>query len=231
MITRQASAATTNTKKQGNGSRLSLHLFLSGASNRRGRNLRLPRSLFRALPMAATSLTTNWASAFIAKPANGASGAALQVRAEVWQFRRLDRRMGGSSCTRKSIRERGQTCSRFQSSRMQSLLWCYRLRRIRTKGSFLRTDIGSPTLSNDESGLSEIYVIPFPPSSRGGKWLVSRGGGVQPRWRRNGKELFYISPDSKMMAVEVNTSRSSWLAHRYLCSKPTWRTPEFAPAR
>jgi eukaryotic-like serine/threonine-protein kinase len=34
---------------------------------------------------------------------------------------------------------------------------------------------------------------------------VSRGGGVQPRWRRNGKELFYISPDSKMMAVEVNT--------------------------
>jgi Tol biopolymer transport system component len=59
--------------------------------------------------------------------------------------------------------------------------------------------------TSNESGLSEIYVIPFPPSSSGGKWLVSRGGGVQPRWRRNGKELFYISPDSKMMAVEVNT--------------------------
>jgi Tol biopolymer transport system component len=59
--------------------------------------------------------------------------------------------------------------------------------------------------TSNESGLSEIYVIPFPPSSNGGKWLVSRGGGVQPRWRRDGKELFYISPDSKMMAVEVNT--------------------------
>ena len=59
--------------------------------------------------------------------------------------------------------------------------------------------------TSNESGLSEIYVIPFPPSSSGGKWLVSRGGGVQPRWRRNGKELFYISPDSKMMEVEVKT--------------------------
>jgi len=59
--------------------------------------------------------------------------------------------------------------------------------------------------TSNESGLSEIYVIPFPPSSTGGKWLVSRGGGVQPRWNRNGKELFYISPDSKMMAVQVGT--------------------------
>jgi hypothetical protein len=47
-------------------------------------------------------------------------------------------------------------------------------------------------------------VIPFP-ISPGERWVVSRGGGVQPRWRRNGKELFYISPDSKMMAVAVNT--------------------------
>jgi len=59
--------------------------------------------------------------------------------------------------------------------------------------------------TSNESGVSEIYVIPFPPSSSSGKWLVSRGGGVQPRWRRNGKELFYISPDSEMMAVEVAT--------------------------
>jgi hypothetical protein len=57
--------------------------------------------------------------------------------------------------------------------------------------------------TSNESGVSEIYVIPFPPVADGGKWLVSRGGGVQPRWRRDGKELFYISPDSKMMAVPV----------------------------
>ena len=59
--------------------------------------------------------------------------------------------------------------------------------------------------TSNESGVSEIYVVPFPPSPSGGKWLVSRGGGVQSRWRRDGKELFYVSPDSKLMAVEVTT--------------------------
>ena len=59
--------------------------------------------------------------------------------------------------------------------------------------------------TSNESGLSEVYVIPFPPSPSGGKWMISRGGGVQPRWNRNGKELFYISPDSEMMSVPVET--------------------------
>ena len=59
--------------------------------------------------------------------------------------------------------------------------------------------------TSNESGLSEIYVIPFPPSPTGGRWLVSKGGGVMPRWRRDGKELFYISPDNEMMSVEVAT--------------------------
>lgn len=60
--------------------------------------------------------------------------------------------------------------------------------------------------TSNESGQSEIYVVPFPPNPAGGKWLVSRGGGVQPRWRHDGKELFYISPDWKMMAVDVSIS-------------------------
>lgn len=59
--------------------------------------------------------------------------------------------------------------------------------------------------TSNESGLSEIYVVPFPPAPGAGKWMVSRGGGVQPRWNRNGKELFYISPDSEMMSVPVET--------------------------
>ena len=59
--------------------------------------------------------------------------------------------------------------------------------------------------TSNESGLSEIYVIPFPPTPNGGKWMVSRGGGVMPRWRRDGKELFYISEDWKMMEVKVST--------------------------
>jgi eukaryotic-like serine/threonine-protein kinase len=60
--------------------------------------------------------------------------------------------------------------------------------------------------TSNESGPSEIYVIPFPPSPNGGRWLVSKGGGVMPRWGRDGKELFYISPDSQMMAVDVSTN-------------------------
>jgi eukaryotic-like serine/threonine-protein kinase len=58
--------------------------------------------------------------------------------------------------------------------------------------------------ASDESGRPEIYVQPFPPPAGGGsKTQVSRDGGSQPRWRRDGKELFYLSLDGKLMAVEV----------------------------
>jgi serine/threonine protein kinase len=57
---------------------------------------------------------------------------------------------------------------------------------------------------SDESGRSEIYVQPFPAATGGGsKTQVSRDGGDQPRWRRDGKELFYLSLDGKLMAVDV----------------------------
>jgi eukaryotic-like serine/threonine-protein kinase len=59
--------------------------------------------------------------------------------------------------------------------------------------------------ASDESGRPEIYVQPFPASAAGGKWLVSSGGGTQPHWRRDGKELLYIAPDGKLMAAEVST--------------------------
>jgi eukaryotic-like serine/threonine-protein kinase len=39
-----------------------------------------------------------------------------------------------------------------------------------------------------------------------GQFLVSSGGGTQPRWRRDGKELFYIAGDGKVMAVDVKTA-------------------------
>ena len=57
--------------------------------------------------------------------------------------------------------------------------------------------------SSNESGRFEIYVQPFP--GPGGKWQVSTGGGATPAWRRDGKELFYIAPDHKLMAVAVKT--------------------------
>jgi serine/threonine protein kinase/Tol biopolymer transport system component len=58
--------------------------------------------------------------------------------------------------------------------------------------------------ASNESGHMEIYVSPFPSGS--GKWQVSTGGGEEPRWRRDGKELFYLSPGGKLMAVEVNAA-------------------------
>jgi eukaryotic-like serine/threonine-protein kinase len=55
---------------------------------------------------------------------------------------------------------------------------------------------------SNESGREEIYVQTFP--EPGGKWQVSNGGGSDPSWRGDGKELFYRSPDQKLMAVEVH---------------------------
>ena len=56
--------------------------------------------------------------------------------------------------------------------------------------------------TSDESGAQEVYVQTFPVSA-GGRWRVSSGGGCQPRWRRDGKEIFYIASDLKLMAVDV----------------------------
>ncbi len=55
----------------------------------------------------------------------------------------------------------------------------------------------------DESGRVNVYVTPFPEGK--GKWQVSgEGGGSMPRWRRDGKELFYLSGAGEIMAAEVN---------------------------
>jgi serine/threonine protein kinase/dipeptidyl aminopeptidase/acylaminoacyl peptidase len=55
---------------------------------------------------------------------------------------------------------------------------------------------------SDESGQQEVYVAPFPPT--GAKWTVSQNGGISPRWRGDGRELFFIHPaDQQVMAVPV----------------------------
>ncbi|HSE40636.1 MAG TPA: hypothetical protein VLH08_07690, partial [Acidobacteriota bacterium] len=56
--------------------------------------------------------------------------------------------------------------------------------------------------SSDESGRLEVYVQSFP--QPGNKVQISTAGGVTPAWRKDGKELFYISPDKKMMSVTFN---------------------------
>ena len=57
--------------------------------------------------------------------------------------------------------------------------------------------------ASNESGKWEVYVTSFPDAR--GKWQVSSAGGEQPRWRADGKELFYLSPDGKMMVAQVTT--------------------------
>ncbi len=55
--------------------------------------------------------------------------------------------------------------------------------------------------ASNESGDWEIYVTTFPTAA--GKWQVSRGGGTEPRWRGDSKEIFYIAPGSTLTAVPV----------------------------
>jgi len=60
--------------------------------------------------------------------------------------------------------------------------------------------------SSDETGRAEVYVTPFP--GRQGKWLVSTAGGVEPVWRSDGSELFYIAANRELMAASVHTGDS-----------------------
>jgi Tol biopolymer transport system component len=55
-----------------------------------------------------------------------------------------------------------------------------------------------------ESGRFDIYARGFPET--GGKWQVSVAGGAFPRWRRDGREIYYVAPDSKLVAAEVKPS-------------------------
>jgi dipeptidyl aminopeptidase/acylaminoacyl peptidase len=56
--------------------------------------------------------------------------------------------------------------------------------------------------ASSESGRYEIYAAPFPGPR--GKWQISTGGGIFPRWRRNGTEIYYLALDNKLMAAAVN---------------------------
>src|SRR5262249_18285853 len=70
-----------------------------------------------------------------------------------------------------------------------------------------------------ESGRPEVYVVAFEPSkflngstagTPSGKWQISGNGGTTPRWRRDGKELFYIGPGNTIMAVQTDGKGASF---------------------
>lgn len=56
--------------------------------------------------------------------------------------------------------------------------------------------------SSRETGVHELLVEPFPRDGR--KWQVSTSGGSFPRWRADGRELFYLSANSKLMVVQTD---------------------------
>jgi serine/threonine protein kinase/Tol biopolymer transport system component len=91
-------------------------------------------------------------------------------------------------------------------------LWVLPLQGDQKPFPFLQTDAAerqgrfSPdgrwiAYASNESGTWQVYAQSFPAS--GGKWQISTNGGAQPQWRGDGKELFYLSPDRKLMAVDV----------------------------
>ncbi len=61
------------------------------------------------------------------------------------------------------------------------------------------------TFTDQTNARIDVYVRPFPPSS--GQFQISKNGGNFPRWRADGKELFFVAPDGTMMAVDIDTTR------------------------
>jgi Tol biopolymer transport system component len=66
---------------------------------------------------------------------------------------------------------------------------------------------------SNESGRAEIYIRPFSESgataSGAGQWQVSTAGGAQPRWSRDGREVYWIAPDARLMAAPITVSGNS----------------------
>ncbi len=100
-------------------------------------------------------------------------------------------------------------------------LWVLPMQGDRKPTPFLRTEFNersgqfSPdghwiAYISDESGSDEIYVREFSSGSAqgsgdaAGKWLISKGGGTYPRWRGDGKELFYVASGGKLTSVDIS---------------------------
>jgi Tol biopolymer transport system component len=72
--------------------------------------------------------------------------------------------------------------------------------------------------TSDESGKSEVYVTAFP--KRSGSWQVSSGGGIDPKWSPNGKELFFTNGSVLMVAEVTPGSTFDFSVPRKLCDIP-----------
>jgi len=93
-------------------------------------------------------------------------------------------------------------------------LWALPVEGKRTPFVFLNTNFSerkgrfSPdgrwvAYQSNQSGREEVYIRPFP--EPGAQWQVSTAGGIWPRWRRDGRELYYIAADARLMAVPITS--------------------------
>ncbi|MDQ3281358.1 MAG: protein kinase [Acidobacteriota bacterium] len=91
-------------------------------------------------------------------------------------------------------------------------LWCLNLtdrkpRKVVDTAASVSAGTFSPdarfvAYASNESGTNEVYISPFPATATA-KWQVSTDGGRQPRWSRDGRELFYVAPDLSITAVPI----------------------------
>jgi Tol biopolymer transport system component/tRNA A-37 threonylcarbamoyl transferase component Bud32 len=99
----------------------------------------------------------------------------------------------------------------------------YRERGDSTERVFLATEFDewNPKISpggrwlayvSDESGRDEVYVRPFP--GPGGRWQISRGGGTEPLWSRDGSEIFYRSLDGYLVSAAVTAGEAFLVGQR-----------------
>ena len=88
-----------------------------------------------------------------------------------------------------------------------------------------------------DSGREEVFVASFPGGER--KWQVSEAGGMECRWRADGRELYFRAPDGTLMAVAVKTGdefHSDPPQPLFRTATPGWRgspdlpSPEYAPS-
>ena len=83
---------------------------------------------------------------------------------------------------------------------------------------------------SDESGRNEVYVRSFPGTAS--KSQISNNGGAEPVWRGDGRELYYLAPDGKLMAVTVKTASGAFeIEAPHLLFQPHWLPSQtFAPS-
>ncbi|HEV7487738.1 MAG TPA: hypothetical protein VGQ65_18885 [Thermoanaerobaculia bacterium] len=89
--------------------------------------------------------------------------------------------------------------------------------RFRESSAALSPDNAFIAYVSDESGRNEVYVERFP--THAGRRLISTAGGVAPRWRADGRELFYVALGGEVMSVDMTTEAAA--------PKPLFRLPGY----